>query len=316
MKVDLDILEKEQLIGKLKLLEFQNATSPFRNANEKNVERRLSQALKKIPDEFHQAALSIFGSVLYINENMLNDCWKYLWNTLINKHKCSMQNIWLLELDRDQLRDEFYRANQISGRLEDNLPWRSSHDIIDMLNNLEENTYSDILLDKFKSLVSRDIWVVLVDISISGSSVISEINRIQKLASLLRGAEKPKIIALVQIITEEAIVKLQDTGHNFLYGLKIPNSCAFNSEKYDLIKDSGLKIKAKELCIWFADTFILPYENRLAKLAKSDKNIAYFGFGGMGWNIVTHKNTPNNFICAMRLKTLAWSRIRPSCAKR
>ena len=295
MKIDLDILEKEHLIGKLKLIELQNALSPYKNTHERKVERRISQALKQIPEEYQEAAIALFGSILYVSENMLADCWRFLWGKIVGEYHCQMTDICLLELDRDQLRDEFYRNNHLKGRLEDYFPWRSPHDIIDYLIRLEFPSTSPNELASFKDLIKRDIWVLLVDVSISGTSIISEIERINKLAAFLRPTSLPKIVALIQLISEDALEKLKAADCEFSYGLKIPHSCAFNSPTYDLIQDSQLKEKARELCIWFAEKFILPENSRLSKMARQkDRAIAEFGFGKMGWNVVTYKNAPNN----------------------
>jgi hypothetical protein len=292
MRINLDLLESEHLIGKLKLLELQNTISSFRNVTENSVERRLSQALNKIPPQYHLAAMALFGSIIYVTEDMLLDSWRYLWTSFCKIHAYSLQDILLLELDRDQIRDEFYHANKLTGRLEDNLPWRSTHDIIDTLMSIK-NT-GGRYLESFSRIRDKKVWIMLIDMSVSGSSVISEVERTQEIIDLICEGPKPKLVVLVQVITEEALAKLRKTDFEYYYGVRVPEYCAINHKDYHLIQDQGLLLQAKELCDWFAREHVLPSKNRLSVMAETDIDIARYGFGKSGWNIVTYKNTPNN----------------------
>jgi hypothetical protein len=297
MNVNLNLLEREHLIGRLKVIDLLERQSPYRDMRD-GVERRFSQALRMIPAEFTQAALAIFGSVFYINKFMLYDAWGYLWSTLNRNTKAlpDLKDILILELDRDLLRDEFYRANSLFGRLQDNIPWRSAHDIIDGLMHLEGERTSPELVKNFKELRRRRIWILLIDLSISGTSAVSELSRLHRIKSMFFEKENISIITLIQVATETAIRLIGETDYRYHCAIKISTANALNDPQYNLIKDKATQEEMRNFCQWFAQEYVLPTDFRISKLSRETNNpdIAAFGFGGAGWNIVTYRNTPNN----------------------
>src|ERR1051326_4531335 len=148
INIDLDVLESEHLIGRLKLLELLERQAPYRDFRDR-VDRRISQALTTIPEHFHQSALAIFGTTLYITRQILDDAWRFLWSSLCRSFGGlpKPEELLILELDRDLLRDEFYRANALAGRLQDNLPVRSSYDLVDAMMQLESGHIGPELKD-------------------------------------------------------------------------------------------------------------------------------------------------------------------------
>ncbi len=297
MNISLDLLESQHLIGRLKLIELLERQSKFRNSKE-HVERRFSQALKSLPPDFSQPALAIFGSILYITEQMLDNAWIFLFSELKRKIQPfpELDDIIILELDRDVLRDDFYRANSLVGRLQDNLPWRSSSDIIDVFMQLEGGQIAPELTESFSRFLKRRLWILLIDLSISGTSAMSEISRLHQIHSIFSKKRNVNIVALIQVATEEVVRLLDSSDYDYVCAIKIPKYCALNDPTYNLISDHSVINEMKELCKWFAENIVLSTEYRIAKLSKeqNDPDIAAFGFGKKGWNIVTYKNTPNN----------------------
>jgi len=297
MHVDLDLLESEHLIGRLKLIELLERHSPYRDLRD-GVERRFSQALRVIPNEFRQPAIAIFGSVQYISQQMLFDAWRHLWSLLNRESRDipSLEDILFLELDRDQLRDEFYRANSLTGRLQDNLPWRSTHDIIDALMNLESGRMAPELLESFVGLTKRRCWVLLIDLSVSGTSAISELRRLHKIRSLFFEDSEIEIVALIQLATDKALAELSSSGYSYHCSIRVPSFQALSDTNYNLYGNSSLQQSMRDVCKWFAEEHVLTTDYRLATLSREakDPDIAAFGFGKSGWSIVTYRNTPNN----------------------
>ena len=294
---NLDLLERENLIGRLKLIELLERQSPYREMQDR-VERRFSQALTAIPHEFLEPALAVFSSTLYLTKQMLEDAWRFVWSAFCREiaGPPGFDDLLVLELDRDLLRDDFYRANSIVGRLQDNLPVRSTHDIIDTLMQLESDRISPELRAILPSVMKRPYWVLLIDLSMSGSSAISEIARLHHVRELLFPTEKITICALIQVVTEPAAKELQRAGAQFVAAIEIPQSCALNTGSYSLVTDPALVAKMKELCTWFGRTHVLPTDYRLARLTREHGvlDIANFGFDAKGRNIESYKNTPNN----------------------
>lgn len=298
MNLNLDILEQENLIGMLKLIEIFEQKSPYGHARDR-VEHRFSHALSMLPEQHRQAALAIFATTLYLPQQMLEDAWRFLWNSLCKREDRSIKisEMVVLELDRDLIRDEFYRVNSIPGRLQDNAPWKSANDMIDYLATIKKTgKEQDKPTELFSDMVRRPSWVLLVDLSISGTSAVSEVLRLQKIAKLIFRDKAPSIVALVQVATERAIDHFKENNIDYLCAIQIPLSCALNSGIYDIIKDDSLRAEMKELCQWFAEEHILHTDYRLAQMAKENEDIAIaaFGFGKLGWSIVTYKNVPNN----------------------
>jgi hypothetical protein len=296
MEIEPELVESENLVGRLKLIQFLEKQSPYREMPE-GVETRISQSLEMLPSEFKQAGLAIFGSTYYVPKQMLHDAWNYLWRTFgrMGGHFPRIEECLVLELDRDLLRDEFYSANSLVGRLQDNSPFKSASDILETLMAIEADTISPELKTTLKVL-ERPYWILLSDLSLSGTSVASEIQKLEQTHRLLFPSKVPNITALIQIITEPAKLEIKKRNGTYIAALNIPVSCALNSSKYSLISNSLLVAKMRELCQWFGQKHVLSTDYRLSKLSVLENNpdIASYGFGAMGWNIVTHKNTPNN----------------------
>lgn len=298
MKLNLTFLENTHLIGKLKLIELLEKASPYRVLKE-TVERRFSRALGAIPDEHREAALAIFGSTIYLPQQMLEEAWKHLWLVCQLRHESLRdihKNVLVLELDRDQIRDEFYRCNSIVGRLQDNLPWRSTHDIIDALERFETktNTNQDYF-DEFISILRRPYWLLLVDITLSGTSVLSEIRRIEKLRRILLPREKYiGVTILAQVATETAVERFRQAGVCFEAAIIVPRRNAIRYCLGQKATDHKLMQSIVDVCDWFAEEYVLRCDNRISIMAKEDREVARYGFGAEGWNVVTYKNCPNN----------------------
>lgn len=293
--LDPRLLEDEHLVGKLKLAEMLERTSPYREMATP-TEHRIAAAFGAIPEHLQQAALAIFANILYIPKQMMNDSWAYVWQNYLSSLPSvpAFEEFLFLELDRDQIRDEFYRANNLFGRLQDNLPWRSMHDIIDGLMALEQRRLDEDLARQFVQLLSRKHWVLLVDLSLSGTSAASELARIAAVHSLWEDERVSRPVALLQLATEEASTVLASGEHDFRRGIVVPNCFALSKPDYSLVRDIALVQQMREVCRWFARTHVQSSGYRLADMSRTDEDVAVYGFGKSGWNVVTHKNTPNN----------------------
>lgn len=290
-----NLLEAEHLIGRLKLVELLEHQSPYQLSADR-VERRFSQALTGLPENFRHAALAIFATTLYITQPMLDHAWKYLWSIFTDggARRIDPRNLLILELDRDQLRDEFYRSNALPGRLQDNLPWRSTHDIIDGLRSLASGTMDAQLAESFVDFLRRPTWILLADLSLSGTSAKSELDRLHRLRALCGLDQNVEILALVQVLTDDAAAVLSNANFTHIAAVRIPGDCALANDEYSLIGTSALVNEMRGLCRWFATNHVLPSGYRIAELAREDGDVAVFGYGKRGWNVVTYRNAPNN----------------------
>lgn len=299
MSINFELLESEHVIGRLKLVELMERRNPYRHSAD-GIERRFAQALSRLPTEHHQGALAIFGSTLYLTQKILDDGWKHLWREIkelwpgicATNAVPDLSDLAILELDRDQLRDDFYRANNLEGRLQDNLPWRSTHDIVDELSRMGSAVGSST--EKFSAFLSRRRWIVLADLSLSGTSLVSEVVRLRKVLTGL-GQSTAEIIALVQVMTSDAAALLSTNGIAFKNAVMVPGAAALSKKEYSLIVNSDLILAMRRLCQWFADEIVMKCDSRLTQQSgERGRETAVYGFGEAGWSVVTHRNTPNN----------------------
>jgi len=106
--------------------------------------------------------------------------------------------------------------------LQDNLPLRSTHDIIDGLMQLEVGGLNPDLQALLPKVLSKRYWVLLVDISMSGTSAVSELERLQVIQSILAPDEQKTIILLVQVITGQAEADPQNYGSDYVSAIRWP----------------------------------------------------------------------------------------------
>jgi len=71
-------------------------------------------------------------------------------------------------------------------------------------------------------VLSKRYWVLLVDISMSGTSAVSELERLQVIQSILAPDEQKTIILLVQVITGQAEADPQNYGSDYVSAIRWP----------------------------------------------------------------------------------------------
>lgn len=254
-------------------------------------------ALNSLPPPHRQAAAAMFASTLYITKQMMDDAWQCLWHALQNRtgHPLNLDDLLILALDGDGLLDDFFHTNRLSGRLQSDHPFRCANNLIDVLMQLESGDLYPELKQALVGALKKPYWVLLADQSLSGTSVVQELNRLRKIQRLSPFGRAP-VLPLIQLATEQATLNLKEKGWDYSAAIQVPLNCALNHESFDAVDSPALKRKMKALCAWFAETHVLPTSTRLAQKSKQkqDADIATFGFGKLGWNIVTHKNAPNN----------------------
>lgn len=292
-------LDSESTVARLKYLELLERKSKYRDLSE-GVEHRFASALDFFPEEHKEGALAVFSSTLYVSQPLVVDAWKSVWWMLQRNEGLTAEtferDVLLLELDRDKLKDSFFEHNNIQGRLENNSQFQSSNDLIDSLKFLEKGGLDKDVKNDLISALEKPVWINLVDISLSGTSVCSDLKRLKEIASFIPSKTEPKIITVLLMATEKAEQKLQEIDAIYHRAVGIPNSASLAHEKYTLISDKKLIDKMKSACDWFSKHVVLKTESRFSRQATADpyKNVGQFGFKEGGWSIVTYKNAPNN----------------------
>ena len=292
---DLDVLEREHLAGKLNLLALQERLSPYRGLSDR-FERRVSRALMTLPSDYAQASVAIFGSTLYITRAMLDNAWRFLWRDFLRSRQqnIAVDDLLVLELDRDALRDDFYRANALPGRLRDNSPHRSANDLLDTLANLESG---DVPAEYQRTLAQagkKPFWILLSDLGLSGTSLTGEVARLKILRDVIAESGKGNVVVLAQVLTEPASDVLRAAGVEIHGAIRVPATCALASQECALVNDQQLLDDMRALCNWFAEEYVRRGQHQLHSESVHSPDQTVFGYGGHGWTIVTNRNAPNN----------------------
>lgn len=331
--IDWQAVEKENVVSKLKFLTLLEDKNKF-GGQQVGLEKRIQNMLDCLPRKYHTAAVAALSGVIYITEQMLVDAWKTLWYQYKNDYSgtdrlnVKLGDAHIFELDRDGLMDSFFRTASVNskldiffgeyGRLDDTSPIDSVNRLLNYIFKLDSSEavcLSEKETTELYVLKKKKHWILLVDITLSGKSICSEIKRIQVIAEHILKAQDIDIAIFIQTATEQARESINELLENSnvnikcYYAIQIPYECAFNykdessGRKYSLIKDEELISDIDKLCTYFAEKVIKKYKSPINKaINKKIKNsefqdaedYAKYGFGGLGWNVITYKNAPNN----------------------
>jgi hypothetical protein len=249
-----------------------------------------------LPSEYMQAGAAIFGATLYITRAMLDNAWCFLWHDFLHSHQrdIAIEDLLILELDRDALRDDFYRANALPGRLHDNSPHRSANDLLDALANLESGDIPGEYLHALAQAGKKPFWILLSDLGLSGISLAVEVARLKVLRDVIAESGKGNIVVLVQVLSEPAYEALRATDVEVHEAIRVPMKCALASQECTLVNDHRLRDDMRTLCRWFAEEYVRKGQHKLNVDSVHNPDQTVFGYGGHGWTIVTSRNAPNN----------------------
>lgn len=266
---------------------------------------RIERARKYIPEQFHFYALALFANVVYIPSIVLDEAWRYHLRELNKLHGLNgtnlLSNALLLGEDVDLAR-RFVYANNMKGRLDLNKQPRSQRigDLAETLllcacsNDLPEIKSS--LDTQIRQFVERRYWILLIDYSLSGYSLHSELEKLFDLLEIANPAAK--VIVLVQIITSDALGTISEIASKrnaeIIESMYFDEKFKINSEYCALFNDLETLKGVRELCRWFADEILNKDEeyNETRDLSGDDLR---FGFKASGMTLVT-PNCPSNSI--------------------
>jgi hypothetical protein len=302
-------IEDAKLIPKMNSIADLESVSPYPRAT-KPFWQRIDSAVRYLPTEHRQAAYLLFSSVIYFGDRMVDDSWRFLLRELKREYGLDDENLLedALVLPEDPANfKRFVHCNDIKGRLDtDKHPrlWGASDAVRDacLSKLLDSSPRVPRKLRKTKPssilhFINRKYWILLYDYALSGRSLSSEISKTQNLAQSLN--VDPKIVAIVQIMTEEAerlIRKECGSRSRLIYSVKLDERFKVNSPKCQLFEGNKNKNSLKSvrrLCTWFFQNLIRKdpeYENTL----QLNRDMTY-GFFNTGLTLVT-PNCPSNSI--------------------
>ena len=198
----------------------------------------------------------------------------------------------------------FCHVNGIDGRLDNQRQQRVdcvdklADVFLDLLNPAKKESALSILT----AMLAKSHWVVLVDRSLSGHSLESDLRRLVLVGRIVKeaGFSPPKIVILCQVLTSQAdrtikdlIQELQADGVSCHSAVFFDDRHSITHPETTLILDPDLRSSALDLCQWFADRFLKP-DPKLDRMRKRSGDDLAFGYRGCGLTLVDYSNCPTD----------------------
>lgn len=304
-------IDNENIISKLNLLFQLERMDPY--SNETTLQERIQTSLQYIPSEYRQYVLALFANTIYFPNTFSKSVLQHLLNSLLFRYQIDWKNLGqqclILEQDPTGIVNEFLRINHVHGRL-DKSTFQRTQQVSSFVKtahiNLEHQDLEQI--EDVTKFLDRPYWIVLVDNSLSGTSLCSDIERLFKLSTEANITPK-KIILLIRTLTQMALEVInskfqREISNGFLeidYGLFLNERFVVNGNTgqdsiCSLFSDKDTYAGVVAACDWLVKQ--PEYENDpLLKDHKEhsggDKTMR-FGFKDCGITFVSSENCPSD----------------------
>ena len=308
---DSKFIDNENIISKLNLLLQLERMDPY--SNESTLQERIQIALQYIPSEFRQYALALFSNTLYFPNAFSKSVLQHLLNSLLFRYQIDWKNLGqqclVLEQDPTGIINEFLRINHVHGRLDKNTFQRTqqvSAFVKTAYINLEHKEVEQI--EDVISFLNREYWIVLVDNSLSGTSLCSDLSRLIKLSDDAKMKPK-KICILIRTLTKMALdviskkfaKEIEDKMLEVYFGLFLDDRFVIgdNIDRWDeciLFNHKETYAGVVETCKWLVSQPEYkndPLLNDHKRNSGGDKTMM-FGFKNCGITFVSSENCPSD----------------------
>lgn len=316
--LNISAISDEHVVSKLHLLDNLEVSSPYRGTSVP-VWRRIWKSLdcldrfSDVPQEWKHAALFLFANTVYLPQVLLNDAWRALFLELcerelgcdsVEARQRILGSIHLFENDPSAMTGTFCHVNGLEGRLDNQRLQRVegvdklADVLLDLLNPAKRDRARAMLVPLF----AKPYWVMLVDKSLSGHSLETDLRRLVIARSIAEkvGFKPPKIVVLCQVLTSKAVDAIQALIQDLPVGA-IAWYCAvlfdgrhsITHPDSTLIADSVIRENALELCHWFSARFIKS-DSRLARMRDRSGDDLEFGYRACGLTLVDYSNCPTD----------------------
>lgn len=309
--LDSKFVDSENIISKLNLLFRLERMDPY--STDSTLRERIQISLQYIKPEYRQFALALFANTVYFPEAFSKSVLQHLLNNLLFNYGIGWDNLGrqclLLEQDPTGIVNDFLRTNNVHGRLDREVFPRTQQvsEFVKMaVRSVEDGNASQI--ESVSAFLKREYWVVLVDNSLSGTSLISDVKRLINLANI--GEYKPKkIVLLIRTLAEKAYKSIQcefsdELNNHFLevyYGLYLDNRFVIteNNQEWDkcvFFNNTETYAGVVEACKWLTSQSEYINDPLLeSQKANSieDKQMT-FGFRKCGLTFVSSENCPSD----------------------
>lgn len=312
MSVDTDKLvtlyAREDIVAKIQIVD--ELEKGYRHTPHFPYWSRVQKALEAIPEEHKEAAISVFANVVYLPDKLIDEIMLNLTHDTAEWCKSHgirvPHDVHFFAVDHPFLVEEFYRIGDWSGRL-DQIPQRFVNLVSELLQKVEDLPSSNMENKALtRGVFQKKVWVIVTDNALSGGSLKSDIEKLQKLQILL-GRNSVEIVVCAQVITEQATKAIESLPRkikNIFYGLRFDNRFRVNNDECKIFNELKTIEAVRRLCEWFGQKYFskekitgTAFEKTLKKHTRmgGHHNFAYGWLDG-GYTIVAEKNCPSNSI--------------------
>ena len=282
-------------------------------SNDSTLQERIQVSLQYVPHEYRQYVLALFANTIYFPNAFSKSVLQHLLNSLLFRHEIDWKNLGqqclILEQDPTGIVNEFLRANHVHGRL-DKQTFQRTQQVSSFVKtariNLKHSNVDQI--EDVTAFLNRDYWIVLVDNSLSGTSLCSDLERLLSLSNDTDSNPK-KVVLLIRTLTEMAFNVIcekfaQAIANGILeidYGLLLDSRFTItrNIERWNesvLFNDEETHAGVIAACEWLANTDEYKKDPLLAdhkEHSGGDKTMT-FGFKDCGITFVSSENCPSD----------------------
>lgn len=310
-RFDSKFIDNENIISKLNLLFQLERMDPY--LNDSTLQERIQVSLQYVPHEYRQYVLALFANTIYFPNAFSKSVLQHLLNSLLFRYEIDWKNLGqqclILEQDPTGIVNEFLRANHVHGRL-DKQTFQRTQQISSFVKtariNLKHSNVDQI--EDVTAFLDRDYWIVLVDNSLSGTSLCSDLERLLSLSNDT-GSNPQKIVLLIRTLTEMALNIIREKFARAIangileidYGLLLDSRFAItkNIERWNqcvLFNDEETYAGVIAACEWLANTDEYKNDPLLAdhKEHSGGDNTMTFGFKDCGITFVSSENCPSD----------------------
>jgi len=311
--LDATFIDDEEIVPKLQLIEDREHSFAYQHSADKDMRyfERCEMAIRAIPSEYRKFAWALFANVIYLPHDLLDCTWSHLLNKTAQRLNVSKEEIvesgLLLEVDAANLHYEFIQKCRIPGRLDTDKFPRQITTVGLLLSTMVSIISSGLLSDEHKETLQdclkKKYWLLLVDNALSGTSLCSEVDKLNEIFSLLPDSYKlPDVIVLIQVLAEDAKTilekKLNDKrSGNIIYipAIQLGSEFKINDDRCKLFNKSETREGILRFCDWFAQNTALATDPDMTATKCISGDDLRYGFKSVGLTLVT-PNCPTNSV--------------------
>lgn len=246
------------------------------------------------------AAFAVFCAVRYLTQEKLDQAWCTAVNQLDSWLKSPRLNLFrdchFLQVSDEPHFVELSRAEKDFSHRKDPRKFpslKTVDQIWDKIKLAAANQQTPQDLEQLEAIADREVWVLLWDLNLSGTTVDKEIRRLAKCKQILAPFDsKPCIHLLCQVSTQAATATINDTFEELKLRGKVFSGLDLK-ENDNVTTTSLFSDGVRENILALCKTF---YENVMggAKEQPWLKGVEKLGYRNGGWLLVTEVNCPNN----------------------